>query len=143
MLSGLFINQHKAQCSIYESGVMISNILKTNPNFKLDYVEADKNYVTDVEYDFCIVNWHHVTMAMDRAIVQCLPGLKIGINLEVSADDYLPIMPRNLFDAYMIIDPTKERVGNLFPFCRPLEIVKDLHKIIDPNKMVVGSFGFY
>lgn len=143
MLSGLFINQYKSQCSIYESGVMISNILKTNPNFTLDYIETDKDFITDVKYDFCVVNWHHITLKMDRFKVAALPGLKIGINLEVAPDNYLPIMPPNLFDAYMIIDPTKEQTGNLFPFGRPLEIVKDLREILDPSKIVVGSFGFY
>lgn len=142
MKTGLFINQKKAKCSIYESGVAISNILKTNPNFKLDYVETEPYFKTAREYDFYVVNWHHCTLAMSKLTLDRLRGLKIGVVLEVSNDSYTPYTPVGIFNAYIIIDPTKKRKNNLYPFPRPLEIVENLKEVIS-DKIVVGSFGFY
>lgn len=141
-MKGLFINQMKTQCSIYESGLMIYNALKTNPTFQLDYIETTHNFSTTEAYDFCVVNWHYCTMPFSKSKIQQLPGLKIGINLEVSPLNYIPYMPGDIFDAYMIIDPTKTKTGNFFPFPRPLEVVDGLRPLLDTKKMVVGAFGF-
>lgn len=142
MKKGLFINQKKTQCSIYESGLMIYNTLKTNANFELDYIETTHNFTTNEPYDFCVVNWHHITLSFNKAQANALPGLKIGINLEVSPQNCIPYMPGDIFNAYMIIDPTKNRDRNFYPFPRPLEIVPDLRELLSENKMVVGAFGF-
>lgn len=143
MRKGLFINQRKAACSIYESGLMIYNTLKSNPTLELDYVETTPAYAATQIYDFCVINYHYITLPFTKSGISKLPGLKIGINLEVSSNNSLSYMSGDLFDAYMIIDPTKTRENNLFPFPRPLEVVSNLREILDDKKIVVGSFGFY
>lgn len=143
MLKGLFINSEKAQCSIYESGLMIKNILNNNKNISLDYIETSNNMPVQ-KYDFYIVNWHHITLPMSESLLKTLSGLKIGIVLEVSPDNCFPYTPKNLFDAYMIIDPTKEKTQNIYPFFRPLEVVEGLNEVMYNGQMpVIGGFGFY
>lgn len=143
MLKGLFVNSEKAQCSIYESGLMIKNVLASNQNILLDYVEA-LNQVPTQKYDFYLINWHHITLPLSASFLKTLPGLKIGIVLEVSPDNCSPYIPQNLFDAYMVIDPTKEKTGNIYPFFRPLEVAESLSEIMYGGQIpVIGGFGFY
>ena len=143
MIRGLFINQKKAQCSIYEAGVLIKNCLSGNSNYVLDYIETDAKLagVNLTDYDFYIINWHFITLSIPKLLLQLLQGFKIAIMLEVGANEYAP-HPWDEFDAHMIIDPTKIREGKNFPFPRPLPIAKEIRPILDENKLVLGSFGF-
>jgi len=143
MISGLFINQVKGRCSIYESGVMIFNTLKSD-KYDIDYLEIsieDANRYNYSGYDFYLFNWHHSTLPIASSTIKSIDGLKIGIVLEVGLVEIKPFMPEDLFDAYMIIDPTKEKLGKYYPFPRPLEEVKDLLPILS-DVPVLGTFGF-
>ena len=142
MRRGLFIGQKKAQCSIYESGLMVFDTLtKDNSEYTLDYIETDASLknVIDVNYDFYIINWHLVTLPITEATLSRLKGKKICIVLEVSTDNYIPYTP-DIFDAYMVIDPTKEKKKNFYPFPRPV-IHSPLKPLLYPDRFVVGSFG--
>lgn len=142
-MNGLFVNQEKNQCSIYESGLMIFNALKSD-KFDIDYLEisrGDMNRYDYSGYDFYVFNWHHNTLPIAKSTIQNIKGLRIGIILEVGPDEIKPFMVEDLFDAYMIIDPTKNRLGKFFPFPRPLEKVDNLLPLLS-DIPVFGTFGF-
>ena len=142
-MNGLFVNQEKAKCSIYESGVMVYNALKTK--FHMEYMEVSKSYMNDdiySGYDFYVFNWHHNTLPIASSRIKSISGLKIGIVLEVGPVELKPYMPEDIFDAYMIIDPTKEKRGKFYPFPRPLESVDGLLPLLSEEIPVFGTFGF-
>ena len=142
---GLFLNQLPAQCSIYESGVMIKDILKNSAEYILDYVETDETLVgvnQKEKYDFVIVNWHPRTLTISSYKLSNFHGILISVILEVTPDNCFFYTSKDWFDAHMIIDPTKEKRDNLYPFPRPLEVVKELPKLLRTDKIVLGSFGF-
>ena len=142
-MNGLFINQEKANCSIYESGLMIYNAIQS-PFYKIDYMEVSKkdmNVFNYTGYDFYIFNWHHNTLPISGDALQKVRGLKIGIVLEVGPRIIKPYMSKDLFDAYMVIDPTKEKMDKFYPFPRPLEKAENLLPLLS-DKPVFGIFGF-
>ena len=144
-MRGLFINNKKAQDSIYESGLMVYNALKLSSNYKLDYIEinADKNKLS-IDYDFYFFNYHPSTMQwLDTGCIKKLPGLKVTMVLEVLPDDPFVLCPDNHFDAYVVLDPTiKHKNSNVFSFSRPLEKI-DFVPEYKPNEVpVIGTFGF-
>jgi len=147
MKRGMFINTIKANCSIYESGLMIYDVLKSSEEYTLDYVESDAGLTQYYKYgtppyDFCIVNWHPYTLAIPQHLLLQIPA-KIAIVVEVvpTQREYTPMTP-DLFDAYAIIDPTREKYGNYFPLPRP--ILRSATKpLLDKDKLVLGSFGLY
>ncbi len=143
-MKGLFVNQVRNQCSIYESGLMIYNTLKIGyPD--LEYMEVDKSYMNDEiysGYDFYIFNWHHNTLPISKSTIDRIRGIRIGILLEVGPVELKPFMKEDLFDAYMVMDPTKIRSGKYFPFPRPLEIVDSLLPLLSEDVPVFGTFGF-
>src|SRR3989304_9830540 len=118
-MKGLFVNQVKNNCSIYESGLMIFNALISTGTLSIDYIEmpvADMNNYSYTDYDYYIFNWHHNTLPITKTTIDNIKGLRIGIMLEVGPVDFRPFMPQDLFDAYMVIDPTKIQQGKFYPF---------------------------
>ena len=143
MRHGVFINQRKSNCSIYESGLVIKNILRENPkDYTLDFIETDLTLsgMSTYKYDFHVVNWHPHTLAVGKARTMKMRN-RIAIVVEVSPDNNLPFTP-DWFDAYMIIDPTKKREGKFYPFPRPI-IPYPVRPLLDKSKFVLGSFGLY
>lgn len=150
MVKGVFLNQKKTICSIYESGVMIKDILRepslrcdSNLMYTLDYVETDENLsgFNWYPYNFFVINWHPHTLAIKKSIIDSIKVKKIAIVVEVGDSNYIPFTP-DWFDAYAIIDPTKKRKGNFFPLPRP--IVKYPTKpLLDSSKFTLGSFGLF
>jgi len=143
-MNGLFVNSMKSNCSIYESGLMVYNALKGSEH-RLEYMEVDKQFMNEAiysGYDFYIFNWHHNTMPIAKETISRIKGIKIGILLEVGPTEYSPFMKEDLFDAYMVLDPTKERSGKYYPFPRPLESVDNLLPLISEDVPVFGTFGF-
>ena len=144
MKLGAFINQKSALCSIYEAGFDIKTIIKDGGNdYSLDYIETDgdgKTLNPNLKYDFYVINWHNHTLPIRREILQRLRGKKIAIVLEVDYNNNLPMTP-DWFDAYMIIDPTKERKDKFFPFPRPIFPADNLKPILDDSKFILGGFG--
>jgi glycosyltransferase involved in cell wall biosynthesis len=144
MKHGIVINQRSASCSIYESGKIIYDILSSAGNeYKLDYFETDSELTgfSWNPYDFYIINWHHLTLPIGQHLLNKMKGKKIAIVVEVSPTEYMPYTP-NWFDAYAIIDPTKERTGKYFPLPRPIISIPTLD-LLDSSKLVFGSFGLY
>lgn len=144
MKHGVFINQQNTLCSIYESGRMIKDILKGfSEEYTLDYVEMNKDLkgFSWHPYDFYIINWHPHTLPIKRELLDRMHKPKIAIVVEVSKDENLPFTPE-WFDAYAIIDPTKERKGKFFPLPRPIQTSPTL-PLLDENKLVLGSFGLF
>lgn len=145
MKHGLFLNQLPAQCSIYESGVMIKDVLKNSPHYTLEYIETDATlYNVDMnkKYDFIIINWHPLTLPISTYKLSKLNAILISVILEVLPGNCFVYAKEFWFDAHMVIDPTIKKEGNIYPFPRPLEIVSDLPKLLSYDKIVMGSFGF-
>lgn len=146
MKKGIFINSKKANCSIYESGLMIFDVLKESENYSLDYVETDAKlaeyFRLGKTYDFTIINWHPYTLAIPQSLVLKLPA-RVAIVVEVGSSkrEYTPLTP-DFFDAYAIIDPTKEKYGKYFPLPRPI-LKLPIKPLLSEDKLVLGSFGLY
>ena len=112
-MKGLFVNQVKNQCSIYESGVMVYNALATSFH-KIDYLEVSTGQMNSYDYsgyDFYIFNWHHNTLPISSSVINKIKGLRIGVLLEVGQVELRPFMPEDMFDAYIVLDPTKSKTG--------------------------------
>ena len=141
-MKGLFLNSESAICSINESGKMIFNALQQSIEHTFDYQEiSEKKNVVPGGYDFYIFNYHFVTTSWIKTkLLKELPGTKICVVLEVSPDNPFVLTPKDDFDAYMVIDPTVRREGNVFPFPRPLEEVT-IKPYIEKEIPVIGSFG--
>src|SRR3972149_1993639 len=142
MKRGMFINSRKANCSIYESGLMIKDILLDSEEYTLDYVETDSNLVeyskhAKPPYDFYIINWHPHTLAIPQSRLSGLSA-RIAIVMEVTPEhrDYTPMVVGG-FDAYAIIDPTRERYDNNFPLPRPI-LRFPTKPLLDKKKLVLG-----
>lgn len=147
MKRGAFINPIKANCSIYESGLMVYDILKDSEHYELDYFETDSRLTEFYKnakppYNFHIVNWHPYTLAIPQSLVVKLPA-RIAIVVEVgpSKREFTPFTP-SIFDAYAIIDPTKDRYDNYFPLPRPV-LRFPTKPLLDENKLTFGSFGLF
>ena len=141
-MRGLFLNTEPAICSIHESGKMIYAALTKSKCHRIDYLEMSwgKNKIPG-GYDFYIYNYHYATTAWIKASqLKSLPGTKICVVLEVSPNDPFVLTPKDIFDAYMVIDPTIKREGNVYPFPRPLEH-QDIKPYISKAFPVIGSFG--
>lgn len=160
ILRGAFVNTGKANCSIFESGLMVYNCIKDSDRYSLDYFSID-NFDIDIfsdrgliktdgadqlfgDYDFWVFNWHFITMAahLDPAAIAKLPGLKFTIVLELAPDDPLKLVPPNVFDGYIALDPTAEPTESIFPFPRPLPGKPRNPKPTGNVIPVIGSFGF-
>ena len=141
-MRGLFVNQVKNQCSIYESGLMIYNALKQGKEYDLDYLETTVEQDRYEGYDFYVFNWHHNTLPIPASVIKAIKGLTIGILLEVGPSDLRPFMHDEMFNAYMVLDPTKEDTGKYYSFPRPLEKVDSLLPLLSEDIPVIGTFGF-
>ncbi|MHB0992499.1 MAG: glycosyltransferase [Burkholderiales bacterium] len=162
---GVFINTAKANCSIYESGRMVYNCLKESDYHTLDYFSLDmldvpalagegrikpldksQNDETDGtdSYDFWVFNWHFLTMAphLDPESIRRLPGRKFTVVLELEPSDPLKLVPPDVFDGYIALDPSAPSTGEIFPFPRPLEGDPRNPNSTFPDVPVIGSFGF-
>lgn len=166
---GLFVNTEQANCSIYESGLMVYRALRAGNAWDLDYVEihqldiaalhsqkliaigaASGTILAAENYDFWVFNYHHSTMRdmarLDSAQLGKLPGKKYCIVLEVARNDAFVHAPRGHFDGYLVLEPSiDEQDPSAHPFPRPLEFF-DLGKNPgtgdDPELPIIGSFGF-
>lgn len=146
-IKGLFLNTARAKCSIYESGKMSYDCLVLSSAYSLDYQEIDKNHrEISGDYDFFVFNYHQITMGwLDLDYVKNLPGFKTTIVLEVNINDPFYWCPDNIFDAYLVLDPTIiSAKKNIYVFPRPLESqrIKPI-SLTESTIPVIGSFGFY
>jgi len=144
MVNALFVNSSKANCSIYESGLMIYNILKQSKLVNFDYLELTRedciNKIPIPKYDLYVLNYHHWSLPLDHELVTKLPGTKISIVLEVDEKVLLPYTP-DIFDIYMMIDPSTNYIKPFYSFPRPLEVIPYLRPLYRSNIPIIGSFG--
>ncbi|MCK5610525.1 class I SAM-dependent methyltransferase, partial [Candidatus Pacearchaeota archaeon] len=144
-LYGIFINSTKANCSIYESGLMMFESLLLSNRYTLDYLEIDeRNRTIPGKYDFFAFNYHHATMGwLNTKSLRELPGLKITFVLETLPNDPFVLCPSEDFDAYCALDPTMNVADKrVYAFSRPLEIPSKLIQYHELPVPVIGSFGF-
>jgi len=164
-IRGVFINTAPAICSIFESGCMVYNCIKSSYYYTLDYLSLDMFDIDmlimegvlrrlDVApgsedefpepYDFWVFNWHHVTMApsLDGESIRRLPGRKFTVVLELEPGDPLKMVPKGVFDGYIALDPSAHATDQIFPFPRPLQGDPRTSNPPTRAKPVIGSFGF-
>ncbi len=142
---GLFINPTKANCSIYESGVMMYKSLLLSNKYDLDYIEIDQSQRNiSSQYDFYAFNYHYVTMGwLDTKSVRQLPGVKITFVLETLPNNPFVLCPKDDFDAYCALDPTmKVDDRRVYAFPRPLEFSSIVTDDKNPSIPTIGTFGF-
>jgi hypothetical protein len=142
-LRGLFINNKKAQDSIYESGLMVFNCINRSKKFNLDYIEiSEEERTLKTGYDFYFFNYHPSTMAwLDTSRLKSLLGLVLTMVLEVLPNDPFVLCPNNHFHGYCVLDPTIKTKGKVFAFPRPLEEMS-VPTYIEKEIPFIGSFGF-
>jgi hypothetical protein len=144
-IKGLFVNNIKAQDSIYESGIMVFNCLRLSVNYQLDYIEVDSSKRTiPLGYDFYFFNYHPGTMPwLDTSALKKIPALLFTMVLEVLPNDPFVMCPDHHFHAYCVLDPTvKVNNPRVFPFPRPLDHAHVLQPYVEKEVPVIGSFGF-
>lgn len=144
-IKGLFINNIKAQDSIYESGLMVFNSLKLSSLYQLDYVEINVNQRTiPLGYDFYFFNYHPFTMAwVDTSQLKKINGLVLTMVLEVSPGNPFVLCPSTHFHGYCVLDPTiVHKNKRVFTFPRPLETINNLQPYVEKEIPVIGTFGF-
>jgi len=142
---GLFINPAKANCSIYESGLMVYKSLLLSKKYYLDYVEVDEDHHTiSTQYDFYAFNYHYWTMGWLRTkSIRSLPGLKITFVLEMAPNNPFVLSPERDFDAYCVLDPTMNVSDKrVYAFPRPLEVSRKTIPYHEPEVPIIGTFGF-
>ncbi len=141
-MRGLFINQIKANCSIYESGVMCYKALKYGEKYSLDYLETNTSNNIDItSYDFYVFNWHFVTTSfLTEQFIKTIKKPKFTIVTEMLPNNPFIRMPK-MFDKYLVLDPTQTKTDLVIPMPRPLEeFNEDVYT--EADGVVIGSFGF-
>ena len=144
-MKGLFINNSEAKDSIYLSGKMVFDCLRSCKNFALHYQEINSdNKEILLGYDFYFINYHPYTMAwLDTKSLRKKLGFVGTIVLEVLPGDPFVMCPEKDFDFYCVLDPTINiRNNKVFAFPRPLPFEPLSTKFIDSEVPVIGSFGF-
>lgn len=144
-LKGLFINNSKAQDSIYESGIMVYNCLRLSDKYRIDYAEVDENNRgLSLEYDFYFFNYHPATMHwLDTRKLKKIKKVMITMVLEVAPGDPFVLCPKNHFHAYCVLDPTIHSDNKtVFSFPRPLEKIELAPTSNYETVPTIGSFGF-
>ena len=143
-MRGLFAGPHRAQCSIYESGLMVYQALSYSKNYTLEYSEGPQAVDFYNAYDFVVFNWHHFTTPFfTRSLLQRIRTLKFAIVTECVPGNPTALTPVHsiYFDGYLVLDPTIEDTNNIWGMPRPLEVFDC--PIQKTNDIVtVGSFGF-
>ncbi len=142
---GIFINQEKSQCSIYESGCMMYQALKYSDAFELKFFELTRENISQIPIaDFYVFNYHHATMAwMNTQSIRTLPGVKFTFVLEMLPGDPFVYCNSEDFDAYLVLDPSMRHANKkVYSFTRPLEKVKFVPPYQEKEIPVIGTFGF-
>lgn len=137
-MRGIFYNSPKAQCSIYESGLMIYNALKQSTKYEIAYTERmELNFASD----FAIFNYHpYVNNWMSHDVLNHYLGRTFAVVLEVGHHGDLLPNTAKIFEKYLVIDPTITDTDTVFGFPRPIERYTPLS--YNAPEITVGSFGF-
>jgi len=142
-MRGIFYNSKKALCSIWESGKMCYDALKTSSFYSLDYSEEQQ---LDFSYDFAIFNQHlTVNNWMSESIIRQFNKPSFCIVTEVFFSENPIALSPDYFSHYIVLDPTVKETEKLHAFCRPIEdfdlsnVDSELIQYDIPN---IFSFGF-
>uniref|UniRef100_A0A6C0DJF7 Uncharacterized protein n=1 Tax=viral metagenome TaxID=1070528 RepID=A0A6C0DJF7_9ZZZZ len=142
-MRGIFYNSKEALCSIWESGKMVYNSLKTSSHYTLDYSEEQE---LDFSYDFAIFNQHFtVNNWMNEYIIRKFSKPTFCIVTEVSFSQNPTSRSPDYFSHYIVLDPTINETENIHAFCRPLEDfdLSNVDESLTQNDIPkVFSFGF-
>jgi recombinational DNA repair protein RecR len=140
MKRGIFYNSKKAKCSIWESGKMCYNALKSD-KFTLTYSE---DQFLDNSYDFAIFNQRVlVNNWMTEEMIREFNKPTFCIVTEVGfGKDVIEKIPK-FFGHYIVLDPTITETENIHSFGRPLENCDHLiTTYIEKDIPEIFSFGF-
>jgi hypothetical protein len=144
-MRGIYYNSIQASCSIWESGMMVYNILKQSDQYTLNYTE-DQTWQPD--YDFAIVNWHFITNKWinDDLLSQVNfkgPIFCVITEVGLTTDTLFIQTPKSIFSAYIFLDPSLEDnpMQGIYGFPRPLEKQIETHAS-KPGPPIIGSFGY-
>lgn len=138
-MKGIFYNSAKSQCSIYESGLMCFNALSKSSKYTLEYREDD---IYNKQYDFVVFNQQMtVNNWINEKIIKQMNCKTFCIVLEVGDENNIMPWAPQIFDHYMIIDPTIKEQKNIHAFPRPIEDYDG--QLNKQNEIpIIGSFGF-
>lgn len=142
---GIYLNQPQAQCSIYESGMMVYRALQLSDHYSLEYFALSPETAHAIPAaDFYIMNYHHATMQwLNTASVRALPGKVITVVLEMLPGNPFVYVSPDHFDAYVVLDPTiRIAHQNVYAFPRPLEAQAPTTPYIEKPIPWIGTFGF-
>ncbi|MFN8391586.1 MAG: hypothetical protein U0136_14955 [Bdellovibrionota bacterium] len=142
---GVFLNQPRAQCSIFESGMMVYHALLNSGAYDLAYFELDPSTAHAIpNADFYVFNYHHATMAwIDTKSLRHLPGIKITVVLEMSPGNPFVYVSPDDFDAYIVLDPTMSIPNSkVYAFPRPLDPPIAVPAYREREVPLIGTFGF-
>jgi len=139
MKKGIFYNSAKSQCSIYESGLMCFNALSKSSKYTLEYREDD---IYNKQYDFIVFNQQMtVNNWINEKIIKQMNCKTFCVVLEVGDENNIMPWAPQIFDHYMIIDPTIKEQKNIHAFPRPIEDYDN--QLNKQNEIpIIGSFGF-
>jgi len=158
----LFVNTREASCSIYEKGLTFYELMKSSPNWKMDYSEVqflNRNELhngrivgpdgrSPPQYDAIIWNYHPYTMR-EMEHIDCtqfykFPGVNYCMVVEEIRDDANPVVDNvpDSFNGYIVLDPTK-KFGNprFHAFPRVLPKIVTSYKFV-PKVPVIGCYGY-
>lgn len=143
-LRGIFYNTLPGMCSIYSSGLHVYNTIKTkNSVYTLEYSENQGNL--DMTADFIIVNYHFTTcrwITNDMIQKYKKPTFCIVTEVYFESENPCELSPQ-MFDHYIVLDPTIKETKRFHAFPRPLPFVIYDNKIdMDVTCPIIGSFGF-
>jgi FkbM family methyltransferase len=113
--------------------------------YQFDYVEIDeRDSLIPADYNIFLFNYHPVTMSwLNTQSIHKLKGLKFTIVLEVAPNDPFPLCPKDLFDGYVVLDPTLQYSDKrVYAFPRPLEKIVPSVCYQEGTVPIIGSFGF-
>lgn len=142
---GVYLNQPQAQCSIYESGMMVFRALENSDRYTLEYFALSPETAHAIpKADFYIMNYHHATMQwLDTASVRALPGKVLTVVLEMLPGNPFVYVSPDHFDAYVVLDPTIAiEHPHVYAFPRPLEAQAASAPYTEKEIPWIGSFGF-
>lgn len=144
MIKVLFINSKKAQCSIWESGYMAYSALQKYSSYSISYMEiSEDSMVLPANFDIYLFNYQNNTMKwLDLTSIVKIPKPKGTLVLEVLPQDAMVRCPDNVFDFYMVLDPTFIEKESYFTFPRPLEEYVPSPRYAKSKIPIIGSFGF-
>jgi len=141
MKKGIFYNSAKANCSIHESGLMCYNALKHSNKYNIEYSEDSANLHDINSYDFAVFN-HHIVVNnwMNDFDFKGSNCKTFCIVLEVGDENNIMPLTPQIFDSYIVIDPTIKESDNVHAFPRPIEDYE--LKNYSNSIPIIGSFGF-